>query len=267
MRSHLIGRSVLLAALAASAGVASAQTNVSPGNMNGWQTYLFDDGSNPVSATATFVNGAGSPPLGSGSLQLTTGQYGNGASRIATDNFLGTPLASIGSLTYSTFTQTASYSGLHIYLSIRIDYTGDGFEDDQLFFEPEYQRAGYNNPNIPVQADATTGLWQNWDALHGGWWSNNNDLNTGAAGANVLPLSAFIAAHPNAVITNEFGPGVRLTAGFGAPTWDDFTGYVDNFSMTIIGGPSVTYDFEPTPTPGAAALLGLGGLAACRRRR
>jgi len=247
------------------AGAATAQTVVTGSGQAGWNTVLFDDGSNPVSATATFVNGTGTPPLGTGSLQMTTGQYGDGASRIYTNNFSGVPLASISSMGYSSFTQQASYSGLHIYLSLRVDYNNDGSEDDVIFFEPEYQN-GYTG-NVPTQADAVTGQWQTWDALNGGWWSNNNELGTGAAGANVLPMSAFVAAHPNAVITSAFAPSLRLTAGFGAPTWDNFIGYVDNFNLTITGGQAFTYDFEATPTPGAAALVGLGGLVTLRRRR
>lgn len=262
MRTSITAASLLVAVLT---GSAVAQTVVNASGQSGWSTVLFDDGSNPVSATATFVNGAGSPPLGTGSLELTTGQYGNGASRIYTDNFAGVPLASISSLGYSSLTQQASYSGLHIYLSLRVDYNNDGSEDDVIFFEPEYQN-GYTG-NVPTQADAGIGSWQNWDALAGGWWSNNNVLNTGAAGANVLPLSSFIALYPNAVITNSSAPSLRLTAGFGAPTWDNFVGNVDNFHMTYTGGPAAVYDFEAVPTPGAAALLGLGGLAMGRRRR
>ncbi len=259
--------SIMLAALCATVavGTASAQTVVSASGQNGWTTVLFDDGSNPVSGSATFVNGFGTPPLGSGSLELTTGQYGDGASRIYTDNFAGVPLASISAMGYSSITQQASYSGLHIYLSLRVDYNNDGIEDDVIFFEPEYQN-GYTGA-VPTQPDAVTGVWQTWDALNGGWWSNNDELGTGAAGANVLPLSAFIAAHPNAVITNASAPSLRLTAGFGAPTWDNFIGNVDNFYLTVTGGAAAVYDFEAVPTPGALALLGIGGLAASRRRR
>lgn len=262
MRKTSIFASLLLAT---TAGTALAQTVVTASGQAGWNTVLFDDGINPVSGSATFVNGVGSPPLGTGSLELTTGQYGDGASRIYTNNFVGTPLASITSMGYSSYTQAASYSGLHIYLSLRVDYNNDGSEDDVIFFEPEYQN-GYTG-NVPTQADAGIGSWQNWDALAGGWWSNNNALGTGAAGASVLPLSAFVAAYPNAVLTSDVGPSLRLTAGFGAPTWDNFVGNVDNFHLTIVGGQASVYDFEAVPTPGAAALLGIGGLAAFRRRR
>ncbi|MFT3686233.1 MAG: hypothetical protein QM783_15155 [Phycisphaerales bacterium] len=261
MRTSIVG-SVVVAALAAAA---QAQINVSPGNMNGWQVFTFDDGTNPNSASVTFMNGIGTPPLGSGSVQLATGAYGDGAARVATRNFDGTPLASISAMTYSSYSQNASYSGLHTYLSLRVDYNNDGAEDDIIFFEPEYQN-GYTGA-VPTQADATTGLWQGWNALAGGWWSNSNVLGTGNAGADVRPLADFIAAFPNAVIAGDMAPGLRFTAGFGAPTWNDYVGYLDNFSITLTGGPAVTYDFEAAPTPGAAALFGLGGLAAFRRRR
>ena len=255
---------VCVSAALALAASASAQTVVNASGSNGWFTTTFDDGVNPNSASVAFVNGAGSPPLGIGSMQMSTGAYGDGAARGYTDNFAGVSLSSISSMSYSSFTQAADYSGLHIYLSLRVDLDNNGSEDDVFFFEPEYQN-GYANPNITEQADATTGIWQNWDARNGGWWSNNGTLGMNP-GQDVRTLDYLLAAYPDAVITNASAPSLRLTAGFGAPTWNDFVGFVDNFSITV-NGDTTTYDFEAVPMPGAAALLGLGGLAAARRRR
>ena len=84
--------------------------------------------------------------------------------------------------------------------------------------------------------------WQEWDALTGCWWDNNNEL--GSGGILTSPLSDYIAAHPNAAIVNASGVGgLRLAVGFASPT-DLFDGNVDMVTVGV-GGRNISYDFEP----------------------
>jgi hypothetical protein len=253
-----------IAALLSSAGFALAggpTLEVSPSNMQGWFTAISTDGVNPASASAGFVNGPATPPLGTGSAQLNVGAFGGGAARFRTSQYGGVLLGTITELGYSTYTQATQTPGLAPYLQLRLDYNNDGVQDDILHFEPEYQN-GYTM-NVPTQADSQSGVWQSWDALAGGWWSVFNTLGTAAAGGSVRPLSDFVANQPLAKLMPT--TGLSVTAGFGAPSWNN---YIGNFDAVTVGvsGLSTTYNFE-VPAPGAGALLAMGGLLAARRRR
>lgn len=46
-----------------------------------------------------------------------------------------------------------------------------------------------------------------------------------------------------------------------------FEGQVDGVTVTLTDGSVATIDFEAVPAPASAALMGLGGIAAARRRR
>jgi hypothetical protein len=113
-----------------------------------------------------------------------------------------------------------------------------------LYFEPRYQDAT-NFPSNPQPA-VTTNTWQTWNALPGGWWSQNAIAGAGP-GTNVKALSAYIAAQPNARIVNTstgFG-GVQLVAGRGsAADWMNFIGNADCFTIGVSGGDTTTFDFE-----------------------
>jgi hypothetical protein len=213
-----------------------------PPNQNGWTIQTSS------TATAGFVEGPATPPLGVGSGRLSVGSDGDGAAQFRQSNFNGTPLSDLTALSYSSYTSndgTAPAVGDQtVYVMLNVDLDGNGTNDTILFFEPEYQH-GYTSA-VPDQGDNVLNTWQTWDALHGGWWST-----TGAAGANpggdVKPLSDIVAAFPNARIHNSATSGsLRLVAGFGAGSWDNFVGNVDNVTVAV-GLASATYDFEPLP--------------------
>jgi hypothetical protein len=286
-RFHLIAASCVMP-VAMLASASHAQTVVvSPANMNGWALNTFDPTGNIVTGTggtydgtATLDYGPATPPLGVGSAHLATpvGED-DGAAAIATDNFDGTPLASITALSYSAYDVTNNgqqfpYLGLKINTGA-IDNSGDGGTTaniaDTLFFEPPYQQPATGNPSLPDQGPTAQNTWQSWNALTGGFWDNDNLAGMVAGGGqnNVQSLSTFLSDYPAAYITYGGAPGlggVALRVGFAGGSTED--GYVDAFSLGTAAG-TTTYDFEPTPVPEPASmgLVLLGGPALLMRRR
>jgi hypothetical protein len=214
----------------------------SPGNQQNWVI------SQSSTATVSFVAGPGTPPLGAGSGQLSVGSDGNSGAQFRQTVYNGTRLDDLTELKYSTYTSNDGSVPMTgdqtAYIILNVDLDANGTNDTLLFFEPEYQ-SGYTGA-VPDQGNNVLNTWQTWDALAGGWWST-----TGAAGANpgadVKPLSTIIAAFPNAVIHNSPTTGsVRLVAGFGAGSWDNYVGNVDRFLIRQ-NGALVTYNFEQVP--------------------
>src|SRR4029079_6153028 len=83
--------------------------------------------------------------------------------------------SSLAGLQYSTYRTQDGSGGQMAYVMLNIDLDNNGTTDDILFFEPVYQRPA-SNPALPDQGDPQTGVWLNWNATVGGWWS----LNSGA---------------------------------------------------------------------------------------
>ncbi|HEX3558567.1 MAG TPA: hypothetical protein VHU19_05160 [Pyrinomonadaceae bacterium] len=256
---------------------------VFPGNLQGWQTQV-SPGSQPTPASTpsvTFVFGPTPPPLGRGSAQLSVGSDGDAAAQLRQPGYAGTalpdpdPSASpagndLTVLTYSTYAQSGGSGGQAPYILLNIDNDNDGVADDFLFFEPVYQNGTYSTifpgDTVPNQCGANpacvvTGQWQTWNALSGGWWSNNES----AGGPPLITLRRYRQEHPNARIVNSStgDGGVRIVVGFGAGSWDNFVGNVDNFRIGVgadldTGDPNVTvYDFEPNvpPTPASHGVI------------
>jgi hypothetical protein len=199
-------------------------------------------------ATTSFVVGPGTPPLGEGSGRLSVGSDGSGGGRFRQTGFNGTFLSDLTTLTYKTYTSNdgsaPAIGDQTIYIILDVDLDGNGTSDDLLFFEPEYQH-GYTGA-VPDQGDNVLNTWQTWNALAGGWWSLNGSAGA-TAGAGVKPLSTIIAAFPNARLDNSAATGsLRLVAGFGAGSWDNFVGNVDDVTVGVSTF-NTRYDFDPVP--------------------
>jgi hypothetical protein len=200
----------------------------------------------PTASTGSilFVHGPGSPPIGVGSGEWRVGADGNSGEELRFDVLDGVLLSDVTKLSFFTYVQTDT-SGIPVVsvnLSMRVDWNGDDVEDDRIFFEPEYQHA--YTVNVPDQGDLLLGVWQAWDALAGGWWSNNDP--SFGPGVGVRTLADYIAAHPAAaVVTHTDGSGgTRLNAGYGSPAWDNFVGNADAFEVGILGE-VVTFNLDP----------------------
>ena len=226
-------------------GVQPPNVVVRSNNLHGWVPTASS------TATVSFVPGPATPPLGEGSAQLAVGSDGDGAAQLRQTSFNGTSLSDLTALSYSTYTSndgTPPMTGDQtIYIILNVDRDADGTLDTLLFFEPEYQH-GYTNA-VPDQGDNVLNTWQTWNARVGGWYGidpSNGDPVFAGPGSNVEPLDNFITAFPNARLNVAASGSLRLVAGFGAGSWDNFVGNVDNVTVGVSTA-NTTYDFEPLP--------------------
>jgi hypothetical protein len=173
----------------------------------------------------------------------TTG--GDCSAELRNRDYAGVKLSDLTALSYSTYDVSNAPNGQQFpYLELNINQGGTGTTpDDALFFEPPYQAPGTGGTDCAHQAATVMGTWQQWDALHGCWWSNDGDLNPGTGSGT---LTDYLALHPNATIVNSStGGGVHLLVGFASPN-DRFDGNVDAFRIATSSS-DTTYNFEPTP--------------------
>jgi len=253
--------------------IVSAATTivVTPSALNGWEISNYDAPSDNATGTTPsasgtkgfFAQGPGTPPAGSGSFHQVMGTNGDDAQRIRTANFNGITLTSLTDLSYSTYVSNNN-GGQATYIQLFVDTTGDGAWDDILFFEPAYQNGTYStlpySSSVPNQCGinplcVTLNTWQTWDADAGGWWS----LNESGGGPPLTTLASYAAQHPGAALATNRA-ALSLTVGFGAPTWNNFSGAVDK--LTVNG---TTFDFELFTTPAFAAQCKNGGWQNVRR--
>jgi len=218
--------------------------DVAPSSMGSW---AFDnrDAGGTIGAEGTasggMVTGPATPPLGTGSAHLATGNGtsgGDGSEELRNTGYVGMALSSITALSYSTY--ATAWNGQQ--LPFLVLYLSDG---DRLWFEPTY--------SSPPQGPLALNTWQTWDAFAGGWYDDNG---TGKPGiSNVVSFSAMEAANPGATIVNQSGNGlggIRLGVGF-ASAGDQFNAYVDNFTIN-----NTTFNFDPaaeTPLPSTWLML------------
>ena len=223
---------------------------VDPDHAQGWQHQAYDDVFY-LNSNQQFVEGPGTPPAGDGSLQMSLSTADN-AQRVElfrTEQYDGTLVRDLRTLTYSTFTQANAGNDdpqQPIYLRLSVDNDADGATDDSLFFFPA-------NNGTPAQ-----GTWQSWDAGTGVW-----SVNTDEGPASAVTLEQYAVAHPDARIvknedasdTSQVDGGVAFIAGgAGAPQMNakfyldaiDIS-KVDNATGSVDAGKF--FDLEPTPVP------------------
>jgi hypothetical protein len=210
---------------------------VSPDNMHGW-VFFWDGRGTAQSATGRMVFGPGNPIFGVGSAELAVTTTLEGQA-LGTQAYQGTRLRNINALSYVTY-QTDTAHAMPFQFDVSYDGTGTSYQG-RLVFEP-----GFN----PLDGAILTNTWQSWSPLSGHWWSTRFpgrtycDRTTNPAGctwteilthwpaATILPAGTAVPG----------GGAVLFKAGSG---WNPWTGYVDGFTIGVIGRGTTTYDFEP----------------------
>jgi uncharacterized repeat protein (TIGR01451 family) len=239
MRKFVIQAVLFVAIAAAVQGQTIKVTETSPGNWSYVPYTAGGCGAGPYTDSTDFVSGPATPPIPPGSLEISTGTNGASAPRWWLTGWSGTRLDALTALGYSTYVDS-NLDNQAIYLRLYLDLDGDSAVDDSIFFEPAYQNAAYM-PGYP-QASVALDTWQSWDALNGGWWSNNNLCSAGP-GVNVKTIGQYLACNPNARIMDASTGGVSLQAGCGSGSWDNFTGNVDALRIATASA-DTTYDFD-----------------------
>ena len=261
--------------------VADSTIVVKPSAMDGWVFRTAHAFGGTITSTAGFEVGPATPPLGTGSAEMTTGSDGDSFAELRNGNYHGVLLSDITTMTYSTYVTTRDPSSCvapYILLSVDVDGDGDfdpaGSPDDGLFFEPCYQTGGYvtDPPGqiVPVQNGGMVPLntWQPWDAKIGGWWSAKY-VGLGGPPLTLLPnylarLAGLGFTTPRIANSGACLGGVRIRSGPGAGAWPNFEGNADNFTIGV-SGVNTTYDFEfedlPIPQCGATPAT---ALTACK---
>lgn len=239
MTKRLLFAALAIASISTAATAAGAQTVVVKEDdvlrqlegtppTNEWMIYK-----RAGTGEATFVSGPEQPPLGVGSLTLTTP---TGTDKIFAFNFehVGTALADIDAMGYSTYRTSGSLQQVTA-LNMVIDFNGaetGGFAT--LVFEPVYNTD---------QGAVVSGEWQNWDAYKGGqarWWSTR-DMPGVCAFTCYVSWATIVQANPQATVSGGYG----VNQGSGNP---GLTTSVDALRFGA-SGEDVTYDFEPTLRP------------------
>jgi hypothetical protein len=253
----------VVAALSVAGGAAASSTivirpgDVAAGTLPAAAGQTWSTAGTHSGGTVSLVTGPTAPPLGVGSLQMTTdGDPAKGA--MLTNYYAGALVSSFDALSYSTYRSSSSTNSeaQNIALTLLVDYNGPDVAGGSttLIFEPVYQPGGVGAMK--------TDTWQTWDALQGGkaiWWSTSDMPNPSGPGfiacnpnVAVVPagcgdklfvsLSSILDAYPGATIRVGANGGLGLAVGSG---WaGEFTGYADALKLGI-GGNTTTYDFEP----------------------
>lgn len=280
-RSKLLGGGLIAVLTLLAQPVLAAAIDVTPSNMGNWAfdnrgAPTYTAGSEPTAVTGMVI-GPATPPLGVGSAQLQVGNGttgGDGAAELGNTGYAGTKLSDITALSYSTYDVTNNGQQFP-FLRLYVSFDGGATLGDSFFFEAPYQTPSSGNSGLPNQGATAMDTWQNWDALAGGWWSNNGT--SCSPGTGVQSLADCVATDgqtlANSVIFNPTATlgGVRFGVGLASPG-DQFLGYVDNFTIGV-NSVNTTFNFDPNsnsvPEPMTLTLFGAGlaGAAALRRRK
>jgi hypothetical protein len=160
--------------------------------------------------------------------------------------------------------------GLHVLTGMQLTFVGSLTADVSVtaLSGPQVVTVG-----VVGNANATDGLFSLPLSFNGNWASpslNTGDVhNYGTLVANDNSLvnvpSGLWALYTASFVGETFGVNFSGNGLFGIQGGGNATIDVTNFGGS--GTVTVEYTYDVIPTPGAAALVGLGGLAALRRRR
>ncbi len=209
-------------------GVCTVQ--VTPSNLGAWVALV--DPITVDTSVLTFENGPGTPPFGSGSVNLTaTDEF----FVLATYQYSGVYLADFTALEYATYqpsTNTDSPTNVGK-LALTIDFFGSPLQLAGITFDPELN-------GVPVLQDT----WQVWDAINNGTalWSGDGCScdwpNSTVPSSTPRTWADLVASYPNARI-NSFDPMVGVIV----ENVDGGTTFAENINSVTLGTSSGTTRF------------------------
>jgi Bacterial Ig-like domain (group 3) len=199
----------------------------------------------PGSATGSFIIGPGTPPAGTGSVQLEA-LIAEGGELFYTPQFAGMRLDTLKGLQFSTFV-AAGVNDLAMDLDVDANLTVP---------TPVYQGRLVFDPNLLPSA-VIPGVWQTWDAYaQKAWYASRAPINALCTPASPCTLQQIITAYPNVGVIAQLFPGA-----FGWKLGNNHvTGIaaVDKLVMVREGPPATltawTFDYEPAPPPPTALI-------------
>jgi hypothetical protein len=216
---------------------------VTPSDLQGWGITDFPSS---TAAEFAFVTGAGTPPLGTGSLEGRIPSAGSKLifARTGAD-YSGTRVADLTGLSYSTYNDQAggSTNNNNWYINLYVSTNGNADADCRLDFAP---------------SQPTGNTWQTFDALAGTWLGNNHSGGTvcnppsppaPASSRFNGTLADFLVLYPNATLLawdNPAAPTIVINQGDTSTTYTGYRGNFDAFRIATTTS-DTTWDFEPDP--------------------
>ena len=185
--------------LVATTAASAATTVTGPGGE--WST-----GDTRPGGAVAFVSGPASPPLGVGSLQMTS-DGPTAKAQFVTNAFVGSSLDDLGTISYWDYRSSASTTipVQRISLNVPVFLNGtDGFTT--LVFEPVYQ------PGASLSSDT----WQQWVASGSGLWWSTRTVGPFCGGAIIACMRTWDdikATFPNAVVVDSLGFNIGCRLG------------------------------------------------------
>lgn len=234
--------------IVAGAPTASASTNfnyvtVTPDN---FQAIFSGGESRPMSSFA-FVTGPAKPPLGDGSLELTTVDAAGKQQHLETQQ-QGTKIAAIDMMGYGTYQHPGSTPQVVASINMEI-FTNPGLPTCASGTPPILGETCNRYTTLAFEpylnGIVTPGAWQLWDAYRGGnalWHPSYTRPIPGSDSTGApVPWNALVAANPNAIVLS-YG----VNQGSANPN------VISNVDALTIGTAArrTVYDFEPSNSHG-----------------
>ena len=247
------GLSFLVAGAAAANASSPLTVIVTPGQLlnpptaapGAGQFDVIDQTGGTGGGSVGLVSGPGTSPNGSGSLQMETAS-GSSHWSVYTNDWAGTPLSSITTLSYSTYTidNTTQDAALQVVVDPGSPSTAgqnagcraSSYSYSTLNFEPYLQPGG-----------VVDGTWQTWNVLADGGVVWGTHIPCAPPAYSGLDWSTLLTYFPNAAILPiAAGGGVGVNVGGG---WPAITTNVATLSVGTASGGVTDYEFEPSITP------------------